>query len=132
MAKTLNINKGFTLIEVLVAITVIAVGIFAMMNVVMVTISGNAESKNYTVATNLAQQKMENILNFDYGTITTSNPEIGTYTTFTDYRYTHSLMVTIDEDNPIANAKMITVNTYWNPATVTSTHAIELQSIISK
>ncbi len=129
--KDSDMNKGFTLIEVLVAVAVIAIGFFAMMSVVFVVTKSNTNSKDITAATNLAQQKMETILSLNYGSITTSNAAIGTFTTFTDDRDTHSLQVTVTTGTvaPFLNTKTISVDAYWSPATSTSSHSINLLAI---
>lgn len=123
---------GFTLIEILAAIAIIAIGILATLSVTIVNIKGNAQSRNMSIATNLAQDHMETILNTTYGSITLTNPIMGTYTEFTDYRESHSLMVTIEDDTPDANIKTVTVKSFWSPATATSNHYIELKSIIAQ
>lgn len=125
-------KKGFTLAEVLIAIGVISLGIFAMIALIMVIIKGNAQSRNITIGTNLAQEKMEIILNTSYGSITTANAVIGTYTTFTDERSSHSLMVAIYHDIPASKMKTASVTAYWSPGTVTSSHKVEFVSIIGQ
>lgn len=155
MTKKLDINKGFTLIEVLIAMAVIAIGIFAMMSVIIVVIKSNTQSKDITVATNLVQLKMEEILNMTYGSITTSNDDIGTYTGFLDcdkYTFidddelkdclngtyttsldnTHIYGLEVNITDMGINAKTIIIDAFWNPATTTSSHKIELQSIVAQ
>lgn len=52
-------EAGFTLIEVLVAIGIISFGILAFAANTISLMQGNYISSNYTIALNLAQQKME-------------------------------------------------------------------------
>ncbi len=125
-------REAFTLTEILIAIAVISIGIFAMIGLVIVVIKGNKQGRDMAIATNLAQQKMETILNTTYNSISTSNSDIGTDTIFTDYRDGHRLKVVIDSDTPADKMKTITVFAYWNPATSTSSHNIELKSIKSQ
>lgn len=59
--KKIKRETGFTVIEVLVAIAIIAVGVLALAaNTVSVT-QGNRISANTTIATNLAQEKIEEV-----------------------------------------------------------------------
>ncbi len=54
--------EGFTLIEILVAISLIAVGILSFSLNTIGVMQGNYISGNYTIATSLAQDKMEELL----------------------------------------------------------------------
>jgi prepilin-type N-terminal cleavage/methylation domain-containing protein len=53
---------GFTLIEIIVAIALIAIGILGFSLNTIGIIQGNFISGNYTIATSLAQDKMEELL----------------------------------------------------------------------
>jgi prepilin-type N-terminal cleavage/methylation domain-containing protein len=53
---------GFTLIEIIVAIALIAIGIMGFSLNTIGIIQGNFVSGNYTIATSLAQDKMEELL----------------------------------------------------------------------
>ncbi len=55
-------QEGFTLIEVLVAIVLIAIGILGFSINTIGVIRGNYISRNVTIATNLAQDKMEELI----------------------------------------------------------------------
>ena len=54
-------DKGFSLIEILVSITLIAVGVLGFALNPVGVIQGNYISRNVTIAYNLAQDKMEQI-----------------------------------------------------------------------
>ena len=53
---------GFTLIEIIVAIALIAIGILGLSLNTIGIIKGNYISGNYSIATSLAQDKMEELL----------------------------------------------------------------------
>ncbi|MFQ5539362.1 MAG: prepilin-type N-terminal cleavage/methylation domain-containing protein, partial [Candidatus Binatia bacterium] len=53
---------GFTLIEIIVAIALIAIGILGFSLNTIGIVQGNFVSGNYTIATSLAQDKMEELL----------------------------------------------------------------------
>ncbi|MFQ5916970.1 MAG: prepilin-type N-terminal cleavage/methylation domain-containing protein [Candidatus Binatia bacterium] len=55
-------TAGFTLIEIIVAIALIAIGILGFSLNTVGIIQGNFVSGNYTIATSLAQDKMEELL----------------------------------------------------------------------
>jgi len=52
-------NEGFSLIEVLVALVILAVGLLALAVFQITAIRGNAVASKWTVATELAQDRLE-------------------------------------------------------------------------
>lgn len=115
-------NDGVTLIENILAIAIIAIGLFSVMSVVTIVIKGNTHSKRVTTATTMAQDKMEYFKKVDYNNV------LGTSTVTTDYY----LVAVVQNNTPVANTKTITVNVYWNPADATSSHKVELQTILAE
>lgn len=61
---SLNNNKGFTIIEVMIAIVVLAIGLLGAGAMQLAAVKGNANSSNLTEATNLASDQIENILSW--------------------------------------------------------------------
>ena len=115
-------NDGVTLMETILAIAIIAIGLFSVMSVVTIVTKGNTHSKRVTTATTMAQDKMEYFKKVDYSNVS------GTSTVTTDYY----LVAVVQNDTPVTNTKTITVNVYWDPATATSSHKVELQTILAK
>ena len=124
MQNTLKLynDKGFLMIEVIIAIAIIAVGLFAVMSLATVVIKGNIQSKKVTTAITLAQDKMEYFKGTSYDNIA------GTYTVSNDY-YLEAL---VQNNIPGTNTKTVTVDVYWNPGTTTSNHKVTLQTIFAK
>ena len=60
----LNNKNGFTLIEVMIAMVVLAIGLLGAGAMQLSAIRGNANSSNLTEATNLAAAQVENILSW--------------------------------------------------------------------
>jgi type IV pilus assembly protein PilV len=56
-------TKGFTLIEVMIAVVILAVGLLALMTMQIVSIKANAFSSEMTYSTMLAQQQLETLKN---------------------------------------------------------------------
>ncbi|MEW6605898.1 MAG: prepilin-type N-terminal cleavage/methylation domain-containing protein [bacterium] len=54
-------NNGFTLIEVIVAITIFAVSVLAILNLFSTTLKSNTQIRHYTIGLILAQSKMAEI-----------------------------------------------------------------------
>lgn len=59
-------QKGFTLIEVMIAIFILSVGLLAVASMQVSAIRGNHFSDNVTVALALAEEGMEDLLNKSY------------------------------------------------------------------
>lgn len=83
MKKSIK-NKGFSLVELLVAITLLTVGVLAMLQMQIVAIQSNSQANRLSVATGLAQEVMDDIQSWDVnnppvsGVFTPSAPD---YTT---------------------------------------------------
>lgn len=124
MRNTLKLHndKGFLMIEVILAIALIAIGLFAVMSLTTIVIKGNTQSKKATTAITLAQDKMEYFKGISYDNIS------GTYTVSNDY-YVEAL---VQNNIPGTNTKTVTVDVYWNPGTTTSNHKVTLQTIFAK
>lgn len=67
MDKQSTNQQGFTLIEILIAITVFSIGILAVATMQLSAIKGNSFANGLTEAVTLAQDKMEELMSFDYG-----------------------------------------------------------------
>ncbi len=61
-----NREKGFTLIEVLVAIVILTFGLLAVGTMQISAIRGNFMGGNTSIALSLASEKMEDLLNKDF------------------------------------------------------------------
>jgi len=55
-------NNGFTLVEVLVALTLMAIGVMAVVTMFMVSMSANLKASRFSAASNLGQAALEDIL----------------------------------------------------------------------
>lgn len=67
-----NREGGFSLIEVLVAITILAVGLLALALLQTTAIKGNALASKSTIATQLAQDLLEQLKGTSFAAITSS------------------------------------------------------------
>jgi len=70
-------SQGFTLIEVMIAMVVLAVGLLALGTMQIVSIRANAFSSEMTYSTMLAQQQLETLknLSFSDANLTATTPE---------------------------------------------------------
>ncbi len=132
--KKLNIcklhnNKGFTLIEIMISIAIIAIGIFAVMSLIITVMKGNTLSKRVTTATTIAQGKMEDFKSMDYDSVV-DDPGTDTATAYDTVYYWEA---NIEDDTPATDTKTITVDVYWSSGGTNTTHNnVELKTIIAK
>lgn len=101
--KKRNIQKGFSLIELMVAVTILAIAVLGIFRAYSVGFMGIADARDRTVATNYAREAMEDMKNMDFEKITTQ---------FRDYiddtKFEREIIV-----QPSINLKKITTNIYW-------------------
>jgi len=62
-------QSGFTLIEVMIALVILAAGLLALATMQIVSIRSNAFSSEMTYATMLAQTRLEQIRNMNYDNV---------------------------------------------------------------
>jgi prepilin-type N-terminal cleavage/methylation domain-containing protein len=109
-------SKGFTLIEVQIAIFVLVVAIMGLSSMTVMVIKGNSFSKCTTKATALANDKMEDLKSRSFTDASFSagahsdagNPIQGLYTR------TWSVTDGMDASNTQINYKTIAVTVTWN------------------
>ena len=65
-----NSHAGFTLLEVLVALTILSVGLLGVALMQVTSISGNTFSREMAVATQLGQDLLEKLRTYDYTSTT--------------------------------------------------------------
>ena len=114
-AGRLKPDKGYSLIEVLMAISILAVGMLAVASMQTSSIMVNATANHVTTRTTWAQDRIETLMALPYsdpwlqvagnsGGLDSAN---NTHQVTTSDNYTVSWIVA--DNNPVANAKLITV-----------------------
>lgn len=74
-AKQRSNLGGFSLIELMIAITILALAIFGIFQAYSVGFMGMANARDRTVATNYVRETLENIKNMDFLKIVNTNPD---------------------------------------------------------
>jgi prepilin-type N-terminal cleavage/methylation domain-containing protein len=99
-----NLNhNGFSLIELMVAITILAMAIFGIFHAYSVGFMGMADARDITVATNYAREAMEGIKNMDFDQVI---PQSRYFINGT--KYEREVIVQSE-----TNLKEITTKVYW-------------------
>jgi type IV pilus assembly protein PilV len=111
-------TKGFTLIEVMIALVILATGLLALMTMQIVSIRTNAFSSEMTYASMLAQSRLEQIRNMSYDSVQTISPDeivhASAATKGTEYEVQTNVVEThVDADTPAADRKTVTLTINW-------------------
>ncbi|BCS97148.1 hypothetical protein DSLASN_27800 [Desulfoluna limicola] len=99
-------EKGFALIEVMVALVIFAVGIMAVLGMQITSISGGHKARNMTEAANIGANAMESLLATDYAALADGNNTV-------DGKYTVAWDVTADPTGAPANTTSIRLTVQW-------------------
>ncbi len=101
-------ENGFTLIETMLAIAIMAIGLLALASLQVTAIGGNAQSKKRTLALSLAEDKIETYRHTAYASIPAGQEvETGLETLYT--RNTD-----VENDTPVTGVKTVTVTVFWH------------------
>ena len=121
-------NKGFSLIELLIAIVILSIGLLSLAKLQGSAIKGNRFGNLISQATVLAEDQVELIRSTDYAQVSNTNTDfaspqnnLGAFQNFTR-------TTLIEENVPLNELKRITVTVSWNDG---RQHKIVLSTIIS-
>lgn len=100
-------NKGFTLLEVLIAVVLFTAGIVAVMDLFSSALVSSVDPENTGIAMTLAEKRMEEVrnLNFDSSLVSEARADVSGFTGFQ-----RSVAVT----TPYTELKQVTVSVYWS------------------
>lgn len=99
-----NASKGFSLLEVLVAIVILSVALLGTASLTGSIIAYNQLADQVTIATTLAQDKIEGFKNANYASITASSETQSIYNITWD----------VVDDSPATDMKTVAVRVSWN------------------
>jgi prepilin-type N-terminal cleavage/methylation domain-containing protein len=101
-------EKGFTLLEVIIAISILTFGLLAVASMQLTAIRGNYNASNITEATTVAQDRLELFLSQPYDTL-----DEGTLPQVIQGGYTIDGTVTRLDAANANNGQIVTVTVAW-------------------
>ncbi|MDD4857837.1 MAG: prepilin-type N-terminal cleavage/methylation domain-containing protein [Candidatus Krumholzibacteria bacterium] len=137
MKKRIGGTAGMTLVEILVGITIFAIGVLGLTRVMFQAMQANVKSKHLVVATNLAHQRMEQIISsMRYDNITATNFPTEDYGAINgssaDYSFYRRTVTIADSLNALNSSVMkeVIVRVEWREKG--GTRNVEMHSSIAR
>jgi prepilin-type N-terminal cleavage/methylation domain-containing protein len=120
--KSFKRAKGFSLIEVLIALFILSIALLALAGLMVATTRNNSFGSNMTEAATFAQDKVEELKVSSWGTVASGvDARIGS----TGINYARTWTVT---DNPNGTQRWVNITVNWNDL---ASHSISFLSVIA-
>lgn len=114
-------RQGYTLVEVLIAVFILTIALFAVAGLSVVVIRGNATAERITMVTTFAQQKLEQVKKADYAAAANSP------------HWTHdgsfSWKTLVEDDRPATGMRTVTVQAVRSDSPKA---VVELKTVIAQ
>jgi len=134
-------NQGITLLEAMITIVVIMIGVLTLANIFPIAFRVGESAQQATLATNLAQAKLEELFSLNYDNIAIGTIEVKGRLSAnpSDYLYNYqreTLTEYVDQNlqtsGSATDLKKITINVYYRSAALKTEKSVQLTSLISK
>ena len=133
----LSNEKGFTLLEILIAITILSVGLLALAEMTVYVIRSNTVGNKITKATVLAQDKLEKLKNLSYTNAQLDDTDSNTADVSTNIHSNTALFTSPDHSDAYPNdatGQTITISLspqrVWNVAANTPASGMKTVTVI--
>lgn len=126
MKRNLNGNAGFTLLEVIIAISILTFGLLAVASMQASSIRGNALAGGLTESSTWAGDRLEKLVTLPYTHASLSNGD------HTDLSPPPGFTITwkVDDNVPFTDVKRLTLKVDWHEGGVAK--RVSFQRIIPK
>ena len=122
--QSIGSNAGFTLVESLLTLAIMAMSLLALAELQITALRGNTLARSMTTAVSLAEQRLEQLKNTSYANI---QAEAATQVTAANLQFTRQVTVT---NGPLPNTKSVSVLVSWQDRA--KTHTLPLATIIGE
>jgi len=112
-----NGSRGFSLIEIIFAITLLGVGLLGLATIIPFGIRGVDQSEKRTIATNLVNEGLEQLKAAEFKNLVDTNfpfEDYGEITGYEEYARSYEIRTASDVySNEIEQLRMATVRVFW-------------------
>jgi type IV pilus assembly protein PilV len=109
-------SQGFTLIEVMIALVILAGGLLALMTMQIVSIRANAFSSEMTYAGMLGQRRLEQVRNTAYDSLTPGTVTDIVAASDVTKGMSYTVETKVDDNTPATDMKTVTLTIKWKGA----------------
>lgn len=121
-------HEGFTLLELMIALSILSIVLLALAGLAATAIQGNAFSDRLTAATTLAKDKLEALRLAGYnGSVTGVATETESYNTIANFPLFKRETV-IQANSPAAGMQTVTVTVLWE----SDEHSVSVATILAQ
>ncbi len=122
-----NRTGGFTLLEVVIAMVILAIALLGLAGLQVVAVQGNSLASQITEATTLAQDRLELLITTPFATLANGNDPVPRDETSTGIAYNVEWEIVDIADDPTRKNVGVTVS--WTDET---NHKVTIDSVISQ
>jgi prepilin-type N-terminal cleavage/methylation domain-containing protein len=130
--KVLKRSNGFSLIEVIIALFILAIALLALAGLMISTTKNNSFGGHMTEAATFAQDKLEQLRAAPWASIVAGADTVTTAipgAPGTGISYARSWTVAY---NPNGDQAWVTITINWTDPTAKTTHSINLRSVVGQ
>jgi len=121
-------QQGLTLVEVIIAMGLVFMALLALSGLAVVSLKGGATGKHLTIATSLAQDRIETYKLNGYNTALAAKREINEpYESLPDFPHYHRVSI-LEPNTPVRGLQTITVRVSW----ADDRHGVSLSTILAE
>jgi len=113
-------DNGFTLLEVLLAITILSFGLLAVASMQVAAMKGNAHARGVTEGSTVVVDQLEKLMVLTYDSVVDGSTTVGN---------TYDLTWTVQADTPMTKTKTIFVTATWTDTGVNK--SAQIQQVIA-